>query len=342
MEQNYYDIFAGTYTVKTGSTGIYRIRLDSAGMVENVGVAGYANNPSYLCLNNGCSTMYALSECEKGAAVTTYHIQGQQCKVVSQVGFASDGLCHIYYSEKNDFVLASCYLSGDYYNLRASDCSVLSHIIHTPQKRAVPHAHCAITDHSGSFVLCADLGLDTISSYAITGGELADTPACVYSCEKSSGPRQLVFHPRMNMLYAVNELNSTVSLFLFNPSSGKLKLLQTISASDSAYLGENYPAGITTTSDGSFLYVSNRGADTIAVFRLLPSGLLIRAGEFSCGGRYPRHVLLTSDEKFLIISNQRSNNIVVCPVHSIDGSIGLPVEAVDIPAPSCTIEYIIR
>jgi len=190
-----------------------------------VSVAAYANNPSYLCLNSSCSSMYAVSECEKGATVTGYNIQRRQCKVVSQIRLAFDGLCHIYYSEKNDLILASCYLSGDYYNMSASDCRVLSHIIHTPQNGVVPHAHCAIIDHNGTFALCADLGLDTISSYAITGGKLADIPAFIYSCEKGSGPRQLVFHPYMNILYAVNELNSTVSLFSFIPSSGKLELL---------------------------------------------------------------------------------------------------------------------
>jgi len=68
---------------------------------------------------------------------------------------------------------------------------------------------------------------------------------------------------------------------------------------------------------------------------------MIQAGEFSCGGKYPRNILLTSDQKFLIISNQRSNNIAACPVSSTDVSIGLPVDVVDIPAPSCTIEYTI-
>lgn len=338
MRNGNYDIFVGTYTDGTESRGIYRIGMDSSGKIINVVLAASARNPSYLCLNG--QVLYTVNEYEEGGAAAAYRIDEPHCSILWQSDIVSGGLCHAFYSAAHNFVMLSCYHGGDYYSVDAADGRLLSHAIHTPLNGAVPHAHCAITDHGNKFILCADLGLDTISTYPIKGGKLSADPTSVFHCKKDSGPRQLLFHPHRNILFAVNELDNTVSTFMFNPSCGELRLLSTVPASSMRNHRENYPAGITTTSQGNILYVSNRGADTIAVFHVLPTGLVKSAGESTCGGEFPRHIMLTADEKFLIISNQRSNNIVVCPVDPINGYIGSPTASLDIPAPSCAVEHI--
>lgn len=338
MENGGYDIFVGTYTDSMESGGIYRICVDSSGCIKNSELAASSRNPSYLCMKG--QILCAVSEYEKGGTVTGYKIGEQQCSELWQTVLNSAGLCHAFYSQVYDFILLSGYLGGDYSCINALDGSILSHIIHEPCNSAQPHAHCAVTDHNSKFILCADLGLDTVSSYEITGGKPAVTPSSVYNCKKGSGPRQLVFHPHMNVLYAANELDNTVSSFMYDPSRGELSLLQNIPASGAGNHGINHPAGITTTSDGSMLYVSNRGIDTIAAFQVLSTGLIKCTGEFPCGGRFPRHIMLTADDRFLVISNQKSNNIAVCPVDRFSGSIGSSTAYLDIPTPSCTVEYI--
>lgn len=342
MQQNFYDIFAGTYTDKTGSHGIYRIKINSSGLVEETSPVAHIRNPSYILVNSDYGVMYAASELKEGAEVLSYSINGRTCEIISRARLNSDGLCHISYSKKNNCILASCYWSGDFYSLRKDDCGIISHV---PGNQAghgpIPHAHCAVTDNSGRFALCTDLGRDTIYVYRITDGYIcSSSPVFIYSYKKGSGPRQMISHPAMDIMYVVNELDSSISVFSFDTSGGKIELLQTLCASDSVYNGENYPAGTAITSDARFLYISNRGADTIAVFRLLPEGLITKTGEFSCFGKCPRHIMLTNDDKFLLISNQKSDSIVIYSVNSANGSIGIPVNEASIPAPSCTAEYI--
>ncbi len=337
MEQCRYDFFVGTYTDNTGSAGIYRIRLDASGRVKSAELAVTARNPSYLCTEG--DMLYAVNEYENGGTVVGYRIEEQKCGKLWTTELDSAGICHAFYSPVHDFILLSSYLGGDYYCIRASDGCVLSHILHEHRDDIRSHAHCAVTDRSGRFILCADLGQDTVTAYAIADGRPSAVPSFLFDCKKGSGPRQLVFHPRADLLFVANELDSSVSSFKYNPSLGELDLLQNVPASDAGIPGENFPAGITATSDGRMLYVSNRGADTIAAFNVLPSGLIIKAGESSCGGEFPRHIMLTADDRFLVISNQRSGRIVVCPVDHESGSIGSPTASVDIPAPSCTVEY---
>jgi len=204
-----------------------------------------------------------------------------------------------------------------------------------------PHAHCTVSDHHGKFLISADLGLDSIQVWNTETimNKGSDRPF-IFRCPKGTGPRQLLFHPFLDVLYCVNENSSTISAFSFNLSSGELQLLQSVSACGNDYHGVNYPAGITTTSDGKFLYVSNRGADTIAVFRVLPSGLLVQWMEFSSCGQFPRHIQITHDDRFLMVCNQKSDQIIIFPIESGTGNLRKPADSVALSEPSCTAEYL--
>jgi 6-phosphogluconolactonase len=201
-----------------------------------------------------------------------------------------------------------------------------------------PHAHSVVLDPSGQLAYAADLGLDKVMIYRFDdqkGKLLPSTPAWT-DLKPGAGPRHLAFSPDGSALYVVNELDSTLTVFLVDRSTGGLEHPQTLSTIPSGFVGENFPADIHIDQSGTFIYASNRGHDSIAVWAVDPdNGEISPVQHESTGGRWPRHFTLDPTGQYLLVANQRSDMITVFTISPESGTLAPTGQSAEVPSPVC-------
>jgi 6-phosphogluconolactonase len=201
-----------------------------------------------------------------------------------------------------------------------------------------PHAHAVLASPDNRFLLVADLGIDRALSYRFdaVAGTVAAEPAASLPMRPGAGPRHLAFHPNGSFLYVVNELDSTVATIAFDPTAGGLELLQCISTLPPSSLVANDACAIALTPDGRFLYATNRGHDSIAIFAIDPaSGQLTAKGHVASGGRTPRCLTIDPDGRFALAANQNGDNIAVFRIDQTSGALTLAAPPVAVGTPMC-------
>jgi len=187
------------------------------------------------------------------------------------------------------------------------------------------HAHMILHDPAGKYIYVTDLRLNKIHIYTFdtSSGELIPTENGIVSLPDGSGPRHFVFNDDGSKFYLINELGSTVMVFNVK-GDGNLDLQQTVPTKEDNFIGRNACGDIHIGKDGRFLYGSNRGENTIVVFRIGDDGLLTPAGRVSCGGKWPRNFVIDPSGKFLLVGNQNTNEI---SVFKINKETGMPEKA---------------
>ncbi|MCA9157357.1 MAG: lactonase family protein, partial [Planctomycetales bacterium] len=188
------------------------------------------------------------------------------------------------------------------------------------------------------FVLAADLGINKILNYRLDAAAALLAPnegQPSVQLPPGSGPRHLTFHPNGQRVYVINELNSTVTFFDYATDSGALTQRQTISTLPADFSGKSFTADVKITPDGKFLYGTNRGHDSIAIFRIADDGQLQRVGIEPSLGKGPQNLLITPDGRWLMCANMPGNNLVVFAIDATSGSLQATAEPISIPMPSC-------
>jgi 6-phosphogluconolactonase len=205
------------------------------------------------------------------------------------------------------------------------------------QDAAFPHS--CWFDASGQRVLCCDLGQDRVLVYDLdrsTGSlQPAEWPAAQVS--SGAGPRHLAIHPNGGVVYVLNELDSTISAFTYDPASAKLSILQTISALPVGFEGRSAAAQIMVHPSARVVYASNRGHDSIAVFSIASDGRLQLEQHVPSGGERPHNFTLDPSAKLMLVANQRSNRVSAFMVDPLSGSLTPTNCSVDIPSPVCVV-----
>jgi 6-phosphogluconolactonase len=203
-----------------------------------------------------------------------------------------------------------------------------------PQRQTKAYAHWFGVDPTNRFALIADLGTDRIMVYRFDGdtGALTPNDPPFAKVRPGSGPRHLAWHPNGRWMYAVQELSNEVIAFAWDDQRGALTELHTAPTLPPDFQGTNTAAEIGVHSNGRFLYVSNRGHDSIAVFAIDPqSGKLERVQHVSSRGKTPRYFAFDPSNRWLIVNNQEGDNVVVFRVDPESGKLtphGDPVRLV--------------
>jgi 6-phosphogluconolactonase len=183
-----------------------------------------------------------------------------------------------------------------------------------------------------------DLGADKIFIYRFNAqdGSLAPNNPPFANIAPGSGPRHLAFHPNGKWIYVISEIASTVTAFNWNPENGALEEFQTVSALPENFKGVNTSAEIAVHPNGKFLYASNRGDDSVAIFAIdQTTGKLTLVGHISCGGKTPRFFTFDPTGKWLLCSNHGSDNTVVFRVDEKTGKLTQTGQPVSVPYPFC-------
>jgi 6-phosphogluconolactonase len=331
-----YLVFIGTYT-DHGSEGVYAYNFDpSTGQLASLGLAAKTPQPSYLAVTSDHRFLYAVNELDEfngqpTGSVSAFSIDTAtgKLRLLNQVSSRGAGPAFLTLDKTEHYVLVANYGSGSVAVFsRMSDGKIgeLSAFVrHTgssvnPQRQQSPHAHAIAMSHDNRFAVVADLGIDQLLEYPLHKKQGTLGEPRIVNTDPGAGPRHLVFSANGKLLFVINELSSTVTVYSYDRRDGFTAALQTVSTLPSSFRGENTAGEIALGSSGMFLYASNRGDDSIAVFSVRGrKGTLKIIESVPSGGKKPRNFAIDPSGEWLLAANQDSNTI--CTFH-IDKKTG--------------------
>jgi 6-phosphogluconolactonase len=359
-----YLLFVGTYTEKE-SKGIYAYRFDAASSeLTPLGLAAETANPSFLAIDPSRRFLYAVNEVPKykgasSGAVSAFAIDLQnsdhqkddrqtgKLSLLNEVASRGADPCYVAFDKTGKYALVANYTGGSVavFPVRADghigeSSAFVQHVGSSVNKERQegPHAHWIETTPDNRFAIAVDLGLDELLVYrfdAKTGSLTANNPPHA-QLDPGAGPRHLAFHPNGKFAYVVNELQSSITALSYDPSRGALHVLKTVSTLPKGFSGSNDTAEIKVHPSGKFLFASNRGHDSIAVFSIdSKTGTLTLVDHFPTQGKTPRNFEIDPTGSFLFVANQDTNNIVVFRIDPNSGRLTPTSQTLHVPSPVC-------
>jgi len=352
-------VYVGTYTDGT-SRGIYRLTFDgAAGTLTEPVLAVETKNPSFLALHPNGRFLYAVGEISsfegaKTGAVSAFAIDPKtgDLALLNQQASEGAGPCHLVVDRTGKNVLVANYGGGTVAVLpidsdgrlkRASSVRVHEGSGPTKGRQEKPHAHGIYLDPAERFAFSPDLGADRVFAYRFDAAKGTLEPHGAAPLDPGSGPRHLAFHPSGRFVYVINELSSTVTAFSYDAEKGALAPVQTITALPAGFSGTSWTAEVEVSPDGRFVYGSNRGDDSLAVFAVDPStGRLEVKGHAPVGGKYPRHFAIDPGARFILAGHQNSGTIAVLRLDPATGLPALTGAMVRLDKPVCLLPVVRR
>jgi 6-phosphogluconolactonase len=347
-----YLLFVGTYTEKA-SKGIYAFRFDPlSNQLLPLGLVAETTNPSFLITSGNGRFLYGVNELQKykgeasgGVSAFAIDPNSGRLSLLNEVPSGGADPCYLSLDKSGHYVLVANYTGGSVAvfpvnkdgTLGASSAFV-QHSGSGPnrERQEGPHAHWIETSPDNRFAVAADLGLDEIVVYRFDSrnGSLTKNDPPFAKLDPGVGPRHLSFHPNGRFAYVANELKSTITAFSYDRSRGALRKLGTVSTLPKDSSRANDAAEIHVHPSGKFLFASNRGHDSIAVFSINPkSGELALLRDVSTEGKTPRNFEIDPTGAFLFVANQDSGNIVVFRIDPQTGKLTPTGQVLSVPSP---------
>lgn len=329
--------YVGSFTTaqrKAHGDGIHVYRADPAtGALTHVQHVGDLVNPSYLALSHDQHVLYSVHGDEDYATAFTLDPETGEAKLLNRAATGGKNGVREAVDPSGRFLVVANYGSGSVAVLPvATDGSLKDQqqvvaLPGTPGPHKVEqvssHPHDVVFDPSGRFVLVPDKGLDRVFVFEwdITAGMLTPTAQGSVQSRPGAGPRHLAFHPRLPVAWVLNELDSTVTTYRFDPKNGALTALQVNPTLPTDFTGSSTAAEIAVSPDGRFVYTSNRGHDSVTVFAAGDSGLLTVSGWQHTDGGGPRFIGLDPAGRFLHAANEQGDNVVTFAVDAASGKL---------------------
>lgn len=351
-------VYVGTYTGPK-SEGIYAFRLQpgaGAPALEPLGLVAVTPQPSFLALDPRRRLLFAVNESgtfagQPTGSVSSFAIEAATGRLtrLSERASGGAGPCHLLLDRTGRTLLVANYSAGTVAALAVSAdgrlgeaTSILRHTgrsVH-PQRQTAPHAHAVTLDPAERFLFVCDLGIDRVMIYRFDApsGRLTPHEPAAAVLPPGSGPRHLAFRPDGKFAYVLNELASTVTVFAYDAARGQLTSLDTISTLPADYTGRSTTAEIAVHPNGRYLYASNRGHDSLAIFAIDPArGTLRTLGHQVTGGRTPRHFGLDPTGTLVAMGNQHSDTIGLARLDPATGLLHPSPHVAAAPSPVCLV-----
>ena len=361
-------IFAMTFTTLRASDPLVFISAFAAG--EKAGLHAFTfdlekgmlkplhrttdiQNPFFIVVSPDKRFLYAIDAEKFGGDedenVAAYALEGHtgRLKRLNHQSARGTASCYLDVDATGKSVLVANYSSGSVASLPVKIDGSLgeaaSFFRHSgssadPQRQKGPNAHSFVVSPDGKHALAADLGIDKIMIYKLDAAtaKLAPNEAQHFAkLTPGSGPRHLTFHPGGKLVYVINELANTITVFDWKAAEGTLKQKQTIATLPADFTGKSYTADLKITPDGKHLYGTNRGHDSIASYRIADDGTLTLLAIQPSGGKGPQNLLVTPDGQWLLCANMPGNNVVAFKIEATSGAITAHGEPVEVPMASC-------
>lgn len=347
-------VYVGTYTDK-GSEGIYAYRFNAAtGGVASLGLAAATPNPTFLALDPAGAHLYAANETDnfnggRTGSVTAFTVDAKTGKLaaINTVSSKGAGPCHVKVDRTGKVVLVANYSGGSIASLPIEAGGGLKEAASFFQftgtganagRQREPHGHSMNISPDNRYAFAADLGTDRIMQYKLDAarGTLAPNDPPFVALKAGAGPRHFTFSADGKHAYAINELDSTITVFDYDAAKGVLAATQTIGTLPAGFSGGNTTAEVITDGAGRFVYGSNRGHNSIAVFSAdRKTGKLTLSGHVPSEGKTPRNFALDPTGKWMFVANQDTNNVAI---YAVDGQTGMPKpvgKSIDVSRPVC-------
>jgi 6-phosphogluconolactonase len=344
-------VYFGTYT-GMGDGGVYVSRFDGVtGRVAPPEFAAKVSQASFLVAAPGGKFLYAVNEFDQfngqaTGAVSSFSIDSATGKLSlqNQVSARGAGPAHIILDRTGQFVIVANYTGGSVAVFRLSPDGKIGestafdqHSGHSVnhERQEAPHAHAIAMSPDNRFALVADLGLDQVFVYPFEASRGTLGQPRIVKTDPGVGPRHLTFGGNGKFVYVINEMQSSITVYAFDPGDGAMAPLQTISSLPAKFAGTSTSAEIVLHPSGKFLYASNRGDDSIAAFTIdRGKGTLALIGHVSTGGKTPRSFAIDPSGQWLLAANQNSNSVVAFRVNRESGVLTPTRQSIEVNCPA--------
>lgn len=333
------------------SQGIYVARFDPVtGKLSAPELAAATDNPTYVTFSPSGKILYATNEVyrlnqEATGAVSAFAINSASGRLalINQVAAQGTGTCHATVDRSGTRLFVANFGSGSVAvfpldadgAIRPASDSFQDRGSGPNPRQAAPHAHAFNVTPDGRFAFASEFGTDRLLGFRLTDDAHFAGPPTETKLAPGSAPRHLAFHPDAPFAYSVNEIDSTITTLRYDSGRGTMTALETVSALPAGFTGRNTSAEIVVHPSGKFLYASNRGHHSVAVFAIGADGRLRLTGHASSGGRTPRGFSVDPTGRWLIAANQDTHNLAV---FALDPRTGLPTatgQSVEVRTPVC-------
>ncbi|NQW16668.1 MAG: lactonase family protein [Chloroflexi bacterium] len=348
-------VFVGTYT-RTGGDGVYVLDMDDeTGELSHSSSVSGATNPSFVAIHPSGKYLYAVAEVgnqggEPGGAAYAYSIDQDSAALteINSQSTGSDGPCHLAVDATGKYLCVANYGGGAVTMFPLNDDGSLEPRSdfhqHTgrsvnQQRQRSEHAHSINLDPTNKWAFTPDLGMDKIMTYKLDleNGKLLPGDPAFTETTHGEGPRHFDYHPNGELAFVINELGCTIVSYRFDSSAGTLTEIQSVTTLPDDWTGGgNTTADVHVSPDGRFVYGSNRGHDSLAIYSVdQASGEMTYVGHQSTGGKTPRNFGIAPSGKILLAANQDSDNIVVFKRDVESGTLEPTGAEIDVPMPVC-------
>lgn len=316
------------------SIGIFKI--ENGHVLENQWIRNIENS-SYLSVYG--EYIFGISEFEESSYIHMFKKNLEEYSLIDTKLIKGGLLCHITYLPRNGVLVGACYESGEVFTIRVGENGfgeIESFIKQGDNKAKITRAHCVVPNKSETILYSANIALDMIYSYKIKQGKLFENDCLVLP--KGEGPRHILLSHNEETLYIISEYSNKI--FIINNDNGKMTLSDSVSTLPENFCKNSYCSTLCMTADGKYIYAANRGANTIAVFKVFKDGKINKIGDCSCFGDWPRHISLVNNDGYLAIANQNSNEVVLCKINSETGLLTNEIINIEFNKPSYVDETV--
>ena len=306
-----YTILIGGYN-QSHFGGIQEVVLRGDGTLEGLTGINGPMNPSFLAWQD--PRLFSVNETPEGAELCLLNYDGAGTSVRSRAPFIGRGLCHVGISPDARLAGGACFGSGDITLFSCSEAGFGREVFHKCFTRdgVISHPHCMLSSPDGRYFYLADLGRDCLDCFDCTGAYPVENGSLQLGA--GDGPRQLLFHPTLPLAWLITEYSNVVYTLSWDAAVGAMTVRQRLSTLPEGYAEVSYGASLAYNPDRKLLYASNRGMESIALFRVDDEGLLTPDVIVPCHGSWPRHIALTRDNAFLLCCNERTDELCVLPL----------------------------
>lgn len=341
--QKIIELVAGTYT-SGNSRGVYRFAYNTETLsFSQPTLLTQMNNPSFGAVSHDGTRLYFVEEGQQGQVRSfKRNLANASITAINVLSSQGENPCYLSLSPNEQHLAVANYSTGNVAVFKLNDAgalvenpTVLQHRGRGPnaKRQEGPHAHWAQWDPEAKFLYAVDLGTDQVMAYPFnpSNGHIG-TGFTALKSKPGAGPRHMVFHPKHNWVYLINELSNQI-VFAKRNRDGRLERVQRISTLPEDVDGPSQAAHIAINKDGTRLYSSNRGHDSVAVFEIASDGTLNILQHIDTQGHWPRFFLLLDNEKLLLVANERSKSVVALRVDA-QGMLTPTGQSVEIAQPT--------